>query len=148
MALDRGIKIAKRYGFPAPLAEWEKGKAAIKNDVLEKGYDLELKSFVRSYGSKELDSSLLLLPLVGFLPIDDPRVKQTIENCQKHLMKNGYLLRYQASDGLEGQEGGFILCNFWLIECLVASGKTEEAKKILNQTLKSASDLSCRPRQY
>lgn len=141
VALDRGIKIARRYGFDAPLNEWQNEANKIKQDVLEKGFDKNINSFVQSYGSIELDSSLLLIGLVGFLPIHDPRMQGTIENCKRRLMREGFLLRYSGGDGLKGEEGAFILCNFWLIECLVLSERLEEAKEILTVTTGAANHL-------
>lgn len=148
VALDRGIKIAKRYGFNAPLKEWEQTKQAIKQDVLDKGYDQERNTFVQRYGSKDLDASLLLAALMKFLPLDDTRIQGTVSACQQELMRNGFLLRYASHDGLEGEEGGFVLCNFWLIEILALSKKTQEARKILKQTLKAANHLGLFAEEY
>ena len=141
VALDRGISIARRYGFEAPLELWMEERDRIKEDVLAKGFDEKLNSFVQKYGSCELDASLLLLPLNGFLPADDPRILGTIEACEKQLMHRGFLLRYKADDGLKGEEGGFVLCNFWLVECLALSGKSEEALFLLNKTLTASNHL-------
>ena len=148
VALDRGIKIAARYGFDAPLNEWKIERGKIIEDVLVKGYDKDIKSFVQRYGSKELDSSLLLLPMVNFLPIDDERIKNTIKACREKLMKHGFLLRYSGDDGMEGEEGGFILCNFWFIECLVLSGEVDEAKKVIETTVKAANHLGLLSEEY
>lgn len=148
VALDRGIKIAQKYGFDAPLDEWKKERGKIRAEVLEKGYDKDIKSFIQRYGSKELDSSLLLLPLINFLPIDDKRIKGTIEACKDRLMKDGFLLRYSADDGLEGEEGGFILCNFWLVECLVLLGEIDEAKEVLKTTSKASNQLGLFSEEY
>lgn len=148
VALDRGIKIAERYGFDAPLNAWKRERDRIREDVLGKGYDRDMKSFVQYYGSKELDSSLLLLPLVNFLPIDDERVKSTIKACREKLMREGFLLRYSTDDGLEGEEGGFILCNFWFIECLALSGEVDEAKEVLKETVKAANHLGLLSEEY
>ena len=141
VALDRGISIAKRFGFEAPLKEWISVRQTIQQDILERGYDPEIDSFVQRYGSKDLDASLLLLPLTGFLPVQDSRIQSTIRACRQHLMHEGFLLRYDSDDGLQGDEGGFILCNFWLIECLALSGRIDEAKKILETTMRAANHL-------
>ncbi len=141
VALDRGIAIAKRYGFDAPLPQWMEAREAIMQDVLEKGFSREKNSFVQRYGSDDLDASLLLLPLVNFLPFDDRRVQGTIEACMSELMHGGFLLRYRSQDGLEGTEGGFILCNFWLVECLAYSGRHDEAETLLRETMRSANHL-------
>lgn len=147
VALDRGIKIAKRYGFDAPL-EWNKKRDEIKKDILQKGFDKELNSFVQYYGSKEVDSSLLLLGLMNFLPMEDKRIQGTINACKKYLMKNNFILRYVSNDGLQGKEGAFLLCNFWFIECLALSEKIEEARNLLKITLKAANHLGLFSEEY
>ncbi len=141
VALDRGITIARRFGFDAPLAHWMKERERIREDILTKGFDTAANSFVQKYGSSELDASLLLLPIVGFLPAKDSRVQGTINACREKLMQGGFLLRYKAEDGLKGEEGGFILCNFWLVECLALSEKSEEALALLKQTVKASNHL-------
>lgn len=148
VALDRGIKIAGRYGFDSPGEKWEKERDRIKEDILEKGYDQDLGSFVQYYGSKNLDASLILLPLLNFLPVDDMRIQATIEACKRNLMKEGFLLRYSGDDGLKGEEGAFILCNFWLIEHLALSNKIDEAKTLLNTTMKAANHLGLFSEEY
>lgn len=141
VALDRGIIIAKRYGFDAPVKIWIEECEAIKKDIFEQGFNSDMNSFVQRYGSSELDASLLLLPLVNFLPIEDERIQGTINACSAELMNNGFLSRYKADDGLEGEEGAFVLCNFWLIECLARSNRIEEAGKLMKETLRSANQL-------
>lgn len=141
VALDRGIMIAKRYGFDAPVNRWIEEREAIKSSIIEHGFDKEQQSFTQRYGSQELDASLLLLPLVNFLPIEDERIQSTIDACKAQLMHKGFLRRYKSDDGLEGNEGGFILCNFWLIECLARSSRMEEAEELMQATLRSANNL-------
>lgn len=148
VALDRGIKIARRYGFPAPIEIWEKERENIKQDILEKGYDHDLGSFVQHYGSKDLDASLLLLPLMNFLPIHDERIQGTIGACRRKLSSDGFLQRYSGADGLQGQEGAFVLCNFWLVESLALSGKIDEAREILRTTLKASNHLGLFAEEY
>ena len=148
VALDRGMTIARRYGLDAPLTKWKRVADDIKREVLEKGYSYNTNSFTQRYGSDELDASLLLLPLMKFLPVDDWRVKSTIENIRENLMKDGFLRRYKSQDGLKGEEGNFLICNFWLIECLVLLGKVDEAKQILNQTSKAANHLGLFSEEY
>ncbi len=141
VALDRGLKIARRYGFNAPFDKWENEKDAIKAEVLDRGFNKKMNSFVQRYDSEEMDSSLLLIVLMNFLPIIDDRIQGTIAACEKELLKDGFLLRYQADDGLEGEEGGFLLCNFWFVECLALSGNIKKAKEILKNTLKASNHL-------
>ena len=141
VALDRGITIARRYGFDAPLSLWKKERERIREDILAKGFDQTANSFVQKYGSSELDASLLVLPIVGFLPAKDSRIQGTIKACREKLMHKGFLLRYKTEDGLKGDEGGFVLCNFWLVECLALSGNTIEAMELLRETLKASNHL-------
>lgn len=148
VALDRGLKIARRYGFEADLDYWEKEAAAIREEVLEKGVSKTKNCFVQHYGAEDMDASLLLVPLVGFLPIEDPRIQNTIKYCQEELMENNFLLRYRGEDGLKGEEGGFLLCNFWLIECLILSGEIDEAEKLLEITSRSANHLGLFAEEY
>jgi len=148
VALDRGMTIARRYGFDAPLKQWKKSADDIKREILEKGYSHHSNSFTQCFGSNELDASLLLLPLMKFLPVDDWRVQSTIREIRKNLMQGGFLKRYKIQDGLKGEEGSFLICNFWLIECLVLLGQVDEAKEIFNQTSKAANHLGLFSEEY
>jgi GH15 family glucan-1,4-alpha-glucosidase len=141
VALDRGVTIARRFGFSAPLDRWSRELEAIRSEVLTRGFSADRNSFVQRYGSDQLDASLLLLPLVNFLPVSDRRIQGTIDACMKNLLQEGFVRRYLAEDGLEGEEGGFVLCNFWLIECLALSGRIEEAEILFARTMKSSNDL-------
>jgi hypothetical protein len=131
VAMDRGLTIARRYGFPADAKEWEETRDSIKEEVLEKGWNENKKSFVQHYDTDVLDSSNLLLPLYGFLPFEDPRIVSTVEAIQRELGHDGFLYRYTAEDGLPGDEGAFLLCTFWLIDCLVGMGRIQEAETLL-----------------
>jgi GH15 family glucan-1,4-alpha-glucosidase len=148
VALDRGITIARRFGFDAPLSKWIRERDIIRNDILSRGYRSDLNSFVQRYESDDLDASLLLLPLVSFLPVTDKRIQGTIEACRKHLMHKGFLRRYKTEDGLEGEEGGFVLCNFWLIECLALSGEIAASRKLLEETMAAANHLGLFSEEY
>ncbi|MFH1867118.1 MAG: glycoside hydrolase family 15 protein [Patescibacteria group bacterium] len=141
VALDRGIKIAERRQFVAPLGKWQRVREEIYADILKKGYNRKLNSFVQSYGSRQLDAANLLIPLVGFLPYEDERVQGTIKATLKQLTKKGLVRRYLSRDGLSGSEGAFILCTFWLIDTLALSGRVAEAEKMLKNLLKYASPL-------
>lgn len=141
VALDRGLKIAEKKQWKAPVQKWEKVKEEIKKSILKNGYNKKIGSFVQSYNSKNLDAANLLLPIVGFLPFDDPRVKGTIEATLKDLTKDGLVFRYASKDGLPGKEGFFILCTFWLIDCLALSGQVKKAEQTLINLLKRANPL-------
>jgi GH15 family glucan-1,4-alpha-glucosidase len=148
VALDRGITIARRYGFDAPLDHWKNERERIREDILAKGFDHTVNSFVQKYGSSELDASLLVLPIVGFLPAKDARVQGTINACKEKLMHKGFLLRYKTADGLKGDEGGFILCNFWLVECLALSENIIEATTLLRETVNASNHLGLFSEEY
>lgn len=148
VALDRGIKIAQRYGFDGPVEKWKDERQKIKELILNKGFNTELNSFVQNFDSKELDASLLLIGLMDFLPVKDKRIQGTIDACQKHLMRDSFVARYTAEDGLEGDEGAFVLCNFWLIELLARSNRFDEAKRLLSNTLKASNHLGLFAEEY
>ncbi len=148
VALDRGITIARKFGLDAPLERWECEREEIKNEVLSRGFSAKLNAFVQRFDTEILDASLLIMPLVNFLPVTDQRIQGTIEACQTHLMDNGFVRRYRIDDGLEGDEGGFLLCNFWMIECLALSGKIAEAEKLLSITMAAANDLGLFSEEY
>ncbi|PIS05091.1 MAG: glycoside hydrolase family 15 protein [Candidatus Buchananbacteria bacterium CG10_big_fil_rev_8_21_14_0_10_42_9] len=140
VAIDRGIKIAEKRGYPAPLPKWVAIRDEIKNEVLEKGYSDKLQSFTQTLNSEKLDASSLLIPMVGFLPYEDVRVKNTIKATMKYLMKDDLVYRY-LDDGLPGKEGTFILCTFWLVDALALSGELRQAEKLYRNILKYVSPL-------
>ncbi len=139
VAVDRGIKIAEHRKYDFPVDKWKDTREEIKKAILEKGYDQELKSFVQSFGSKVLDATNLMIPIMGLIPIDDPRVQGTIDaTLEKLTTQSGLVHRYIGEDGLSGKEGAFLLCSFWLIKALALSGRIEEAEDILTKVLKFA----------
>ena len=143
VALDRGIKMATDRGFDAPLDHWREIRSEIREVVLERGFNESINSFVRSFEADELlDASALRIPLVGFLPFDDPRVQGTIDAVRERLTtERGLVRRYEGEDGLPGDEGAFILCSFWLVDCLALSGDVEEAETLFENILELASPL-------
>jgi len=141
VALDRGLTIAKRYGFPADSRRWDASRRAIKKEVLDRGFSRNKGAFVQHYDTENLDASTLLLPLLGFLPPDDHRVVSTVEAVIRELEQDGFIYRYVSEDGLEGSEGTFLLCTFWLIDCLIAMGRLEEAEERLRKAERAASPL-------
>jgi GH15 family glucan-1,4-alpha-glucosidase len=148
VALDRGLTIARRYGFPADLKRWEKCAGEIKEEVLEKGWNEEKQSFVQHYETDVPDSSLLLIPIVGFLPYEDRRVVSTLESIRRELSHEGFLYRYMTDDGLPAGEGTFLLCSFWLIANLIALNELEEAEMLLNRLGKAANHLGLFSEEY
>ncbi|MCF7875889.1 glycoside hydrolase family 15 protein [Candidatus Bipolaricaulota bacterium] len=132
VALDRAIKIGEGWEFEGPFGTWRKERSKIRKAILEQGYDEEAESFVQSFGSRSLDATSLLVPLVGFLPPDDRKVENTLETTIERLTsRDGLVYRYDGDDGLEGEEGAFLLCSFWLVRALTAAGRTEEAREYL-----------------
>ena len=151
VALDRAIRIAERTGSDAPLEKWRVARRRVHEDVCSKGFNTKLNSFTQVYGQEELDSSLLLMPIVGFLPPSDPRVISTIEAIQKNLMRNGLLLRYDTKsspDGLPHGEGAFLACSFWLVSCLKMIGREGEARELMEYLLSLRNDLGLLAEEY
>jgi GH15 family glucan-1,4-alpha-glucosidase len=148
VAVDRTIKLIESGDADGPLEKWRELRDDIHRDVCEKGYDKERNTFTQSYGSKELDASLLLIPQMGFLPPDDKRVIGTIEAIQRELStSDGFILRYPTSgakaglDGLPGDEGAFLACSFWMADDLAMIGRVDEARKLFEKLLSLRNDL-------
>jgi GH15 family glucan-1,4-alpha-glucosidase len=151
VAFDRAIKSAEMYKLPGPAAHWRKVRDEIHHDVCMRGFDPEMNSFVRAYGSKELDASLLLLPAIGFLPPDDPRIHGTIAAIESHLVVDGLVLRYdteQSDDGIEGAEGVFIACSFWLADAYLMTGRRKEAEALFERLLELRNDVGLLSEEY
>ncbi|CAN7494954.1 glycoside hydrolase family 15 protein [Arthrobacter sp. LjRoot78] len=144
VAADRMVKGVRDFGLVGPADRWEALRDTIHADVMANGFDAERNTFVQSYGRPELDASLLLIPRVGFLPPDDPRVLGTIEAVQRELTHDGFVLRYrpeEADDGLPGDEGVFLACSFWLVEALIGVGRRREAKELFERLLALRNDV-------
>lgn len=144
VAADRMVKGVRDFGLPGPADRWEELRDTIREEVMEKGFDAERNTFVQSYGSRELDASLLLIPRVGFLPPDDPRVIGTIDAVQRELTHDGFLRRYkpaESDDGLPGGEGVFLACSFWLVEALLGAGRHHEARTLFQRLLALRNDV-------
>jgi GH15 family glucan-1,4-alpha-glucosidase len=151
VTLDRAIKSAEAYTLESDLGEWKKARARIHADVLAHGYNDKLGSFTRSYGSTDLDASLLLIPLVGFLPPEDPRVRGTIERIEKELVVDGFVLRYDtrtADDGLPPGEGAFLACSFWLADAYMLIGRHDDARRLFERLVSLSNDVGLLAEQY
>ncbi len=133
VALDRGIKIAEHYGFPGDLDRWSRIREAIRQEILDKGFNTQRNAFTQHYDTEAVDAALLLIPLMGFLPADDPRVAGTIKAVEEDLWADGVLLRYRMDDGLAGQERGFLICLFWYLNCLIMQGRLDEVEEHLHR---------------
>ena len=144
VAFDRGIKSAEKFGFDAPLDRWRLLRDTICRDVCEKGFDVRQNAFVESYGSQLLDASILLLPAVGFLPASDPRVRGTIAAIEKHMMRDGFVLRHdprEVSDEKQPIEGAFLACSLWLADAYVLAGEITKAQALFDRVIAVANDL-------
>jgi GH15 family glucan-1,4-alpha-glucosidase len=151
VAVDRAIKTYERYDGEGDLKRWKKVREKIRVQVLEKGFDKKLNSFVQSYGSKQLDASCLRIVLVGFLSPEDPRIRGTVEAIEKDLMKDGFVERYdtkKSPDGLPGSEASFLACSFWMVTNLWLIGRKEDAKALYERLLSLRNDVGLLAEEY
>ena len=151
VAFDRSIRDAEKYGLEAPLERWREIRREIHSTILDKGYNSTKRSFTQSFDGDELDASLLLLPQVGFLPIEDPRITGTIAAIERELLVNGFVLRYRSesgADGLPPGEGVFIPCSFWLVDVYQRQGRDAEANRLLHRLLALRNDVGLLSEEY
>jgi GH15 family glucan-1,4-alpha-glucosidase len=151
LAFDRAIKSAEQFKLTGPVARWRAVRQQIHENVCAHGYDAALGSFVRSYGTKDLDASLLLLPAIGFLPPDDPRITGTVAQIERTLMRDGFLLRYkpdEAADGLPGGEGAFLACSFWLVDAYVLLNRHDDAAALFERLVALCNDVGLLSEEY
>jgi GH15 family glucan-1,4-alpha-glucosidase len=147
VAFDRGVQAVERFGRTGPVERWREARAQIHREVCEQGFDRHLNSFTQSYGSKRLDASVLVIPLVGFLPPDDGRVVGTVAAVERELYREGFVYRYsqddeaQSVDGLVPGEGAFLPCTFWFVDNLALQGRLDEAEEVFQRLLDLRSDL-------
>jgi len=151
VAFDRAIKSAEAFNLEGPLDRWRQQCRKIHDDVCRHGFDPKLGSFVRSYGSKELDASLLLLPTLGFLPPADPRVRGTVEAIERKLLVHGLVMRYdttESDDGLSSNEGVFLACSFWLVDAYLLLGRMADARRLFERLLTLCNDVGLLSEEY
>jgi GH15 family glucan-1,4-alpha-glucosidase len=151
VAFDRAIKSAGFLHAGAPVERWQKVRNKIHDEICSQGYNEKLGSFVQSYGSDQLDASLLLMPMTGFLPAADPRVIGTLKAIEQQLMSGGLVLRYNtatSSDGLPPGEGVFLACSFWMVRALQLQGRDEDARKLFERVLSLANDVGLLAEEY
>ncbi|HXQ19607.1 MAG TPA: glycoside hydrolase family 15 protein [Acidimicrobiales bacterium] len=154
VALDRAVRTLEEWpDLEGPLDRWRTLRDEIHAEVCEKGFNEERQAFTQYYGSDELDASILMLPLVGFLPPEDPRVISTIEAVERELVEDGFVLRYRTSedgavDGLTGREGAFLACSFWLADCLHLIGRVDDARALFERLLALRNDLGLLAEEY
>ncbi|MFN2593333.1 MAG: glycoside hydrolase family 15 protein, partial [Actinomycetota bacterium] len=151
VAVDRGIAAIERFGRKGSLEHWHQVRQEIYDEIMQRGWSEKRGAFTRAYGDDELDASLLMMPIVGFLPADDPRMVATIEAIQKELTVDGLVRRYRTGkvdDGLPVGEGTFILCTFWLVDCLALLGRHDEACGLFERLLELSNDVGLLSEQY
>jgi GH15 family glucan-1,4-alpha-glucosidase len=151
VVFDRGVRLAERFELDAPLDRWKQIRDEIHAEVCERGYDAKRHTFTQYYGSKELDASVLNIPLVGFLPGTDERVTGTIDAVTRELGRDGFVSRYSTADtddGLPGDEGQFLACSFWLVNALARNGRVEQARALFERLLALSNDLGLLAEEY
>jgi GH15 family glucan-1,4-alpha-glucosidase len=151
VVFDRAVRVAERFGLDAPVDRWKEIRDEIHREVCDRGYDRERGTFTQYYGSKELDASVLTIPLVGFLPGADERVTGTIDAISRELGQDGFVTRYstaETDDGLPGGEGQFLACSFWLASALALNGRVAEARTLFDRLLGLRNDLGLLSEEY
>ena len=151
VAFDRAVKAIERFGAEGEVEKWRALREEIRSEVLERGFDPVLNSFVQFYGGKQLDASLLMLPLVGFLSARDPRMRGTVDAIQRQLTDDGLLKRYRTEpemDGLPPGDGDFLLCSFWLADNLALQGRHDEARAMFERLLALRNDVGLLSEEY
>src|SRR4051794_40848715 len=145
-ALDRAVKMAPALGRFAKAEAWAEERDRVRAAILERGWSEQHQAYVQSFDSDELDAAQLLMPILGFLPADDPRMRSTIEAIARDLTEDGLVLRYRNgeglnADGLMGEEGTFVICSFWLVSALAMAGELDRAQRLFDQLTGAANDL-------
>lgn len=151
VVFDRAVRLAERYELDGPVERWKQIRDEIHREVCEQGYDAERRTFTQYYGSKELDASVLNIPLVGFLPGKDERVAGTIDAIWRELGRDGFVSRYstaETDDGLAGDEGQFLACSFWLVSALAVTGRVDEARALFERLIALSNDLGLLAEEY
>ncbi|MDP8927561.1 MAG: glycoside hydrolase family 15 protein [Actinomycetota bacterium] len=152
VAMDRAVKAVERFGLDGPVERWRRYRQEIHDEVCDRGYDADRGAFTQYYGSKQLDASLLMVPLVGFLPPGDERVRGTVEAIEGELCRDGFVLRYLAGeesvDGLPGGEGAFLACSFWLADNLALLGRADEAGARFERLISVRNDVGLLAEEY
>ncbi len=151
VAFDRMIKDAETFGLEGPLEHWRQVRDAIHAQVCDQGFDAGRNTFVQSYGSSDLDASLLLIPKVGFLPVDDPRIRGTVDAIERELLLDGLVLRYSTATGVDALprgEGAFLPCSFWLADCLVLTGRRAEGEALFERLLALRNEVGLLAEEY
>ncbi len=151
VALDRAVKSAEEFGLDLPTDRWAALRDHIHDEICRRAFDPDVGAFMQAYGSKELDASVLILPMVGFLPASDPRIRGTVEAIEQRLMSDGLVLRYDThatDDGLPAGEGAFLACSFWLADNYVLLGRRDDARRLFERLLSLRNDVGLLAEEY
>jgi len=151
VAMDRAVHAVEKFGMEGPVEAWRALRDTIHAEVCSRGFSTARHTFVQSYGSEDLDASLLMIPLVGFLPANDPRVIATVEAIERELTVDGLVSRYiprPEVDGLPAGESSFLLCSFWLVDCLALMGRTADALRLFERLLAVRNDVGLLSESY
>jgi GH15 family glucan-1,4-alpha-glucosidase len=151
VALDRAVKMVEHYGMDGPVERWRALRAQIREEVCRRGFDSRRNAFVQSYDSTELDASLLLIPITGFLPANDPRMVGTVRAIERELVADGFVHRYrtrESIDGLPPGEGAFLPCTFWLADNYLLQGRVDEARALFERLVGLCNDVGLLAEEY
>jgi GH15 family glucan-1,4-alpha-glucosidase len=151
VAFDRAVRAIETHGVPGPLEEWRAIRDQVREEVLSKGYDTERGTFVQHYGTTEVDAALLMLPLVGFVDGDDPRMLGTLEAIERDLLHEGMVLRYRTTsgvDGLAGREHPFVACSYWLVSAYAGAGRLDDAHALFDRLVAQVNDVGLLAEEY
>jgi GH15 family glucan-1,4-alpha-glucosidase len=151
VALDRSVRDAEQFGLPAPLAHWRELRDSMHAVICDRGFNKRRNAFTQSFGGRELDASLLLIPVVGFLPVHDPRMRGTVAAIERELLLDGFVLRYRTStdvDGLPPGEGAFLPASFWLADNYILQGRDAEARALFERLLSVRNDVGLLSEEY
>ncbi|WP_200822126.1 glycoside hydrolase family 15 protein, partial [Caballeronia arvi] len=149
VAIDRALRSAREHGHDAPEKAWQRFASQVRDEVMKRGFNAKLGSFTQTYDGEELDASLLLIPLTGFLPANDPHVMGTVRAIERQLLENGLLKRYRtANDGIDDEEGAFLACSFWLAHVRHLQGRESEARELFEHLLTLCNDVGLLSEEY
>jgi GH15 family glucan-1,4-alpha-glucosidase len=151
VAFDRAVRAVEEHGLPGPVERWRALRDEVRAEILEHGFDRARNTFTQHYDTDAVDASLLVLPTVGFVDGDDPRMLGTIEAIEADLTENGMLLRYRTEtgvDGLAGDEHPFLACSFWLVSAYAQAGRVEDARALMQRLLTIPNDVGLLSEEY
>ena len=150
-AFDRAVRSVEEQGYPGPVDEWRRVRDLCREEVLTRGFDASRNTFTQHYDTTEVDASLLVLPTIGFIDGEDPRMLGTVEAIEQDLMTGGLLLRYRTEtgvDGLGGEEHPFLACSFWLVSAYAAAGRTDDARALFDRLVGLVNDVGLLSEEY